>query len=134
MAEPYVKALPQVDAIQAPTADATKAQPEPDKPDTNSHEDNMNDEQIQAIIAQTTKAAIDAYEAKLAAAPTTNPAGVLTQPATVKAAPEAFKSFGEQLDAIRRASTPGYSMDRRLSEMKAISLSLIHISEPTRPY
>lgn len=77
----------------------------------------MTPEEIKALMEQT----IDAYEAKLAAAPAINPAGVLTQPAEVKSKPEAFKSLGEQLDAIRRASTPGYSVDRRLTEMKAIS-------------
>ncbi len=82
----------------------------------------MTNEEIQALIAQTSEATIKAYEAKLAAEPAINPAGVaLSQPATVKAQPEPFKSFGEQLDAIRRASTPGYSIDRRLAEMKAIS-------------
>ena len=127
MAEPYVKALSQVVTIEVATVDATKAQSEPDQLiDSNSHEDNMNEEQIQALIAQAASTAateaVKAYEAKLAAEPAINPPGVaLTKPAEVKAQPEAFKSFGEQLDAIRRASTPGYSMDRRLAEMKAIS-------------
>lgn len=126
MAEPYVKALPQVVTIEVPTADATKATPEPDKPDTNSHEDNMNEEQIQALIAQAASTAateaVKAYEAKLAAEPAINGAGfATTKPAEVKSKPEGFKSLGEQLDAVRRAMTPGYSIDRRLAETKAIS-------------
>ena len=129
MAEPYVKALSQAGATQAPATDATEAKAEPDQPtetsvsrETPTGEYDMTNEEIQALIAQTSEATIKAYEAKLAAEPAINPAGVaLSQPATVKAQPEPFKSFGEQLDAIRRASTPGYSIDRRLAEMKAIS-------------
>ena len=46
----------------------------------------MTNEEIQALIAQTSEATIKAYEAKLAAEPAINPAGVaLSQPATVKA-------------------------------------------------
>lgn len=121
MAEPYVKALSQAGATQAPATEATAAKAEPDQP-TETGEYEMTPEEIRALIAQTSEATIKAYEAKLAAEPAINPAGVaLSQPATVKAQPEPFKSLGEQLDAIRRASTPGYSMDRRLAEIKAIS-------------
>ncbi len=123
MAEPYVKALPQVDALQAPTADATKATPEPDQPTHTTGEYDMTPEEMQTLIAQAAKdAAAEAIKAYQAEQPAINPAGfAVTQPATVKDKPEAFKSLGEQLDAVRRAMTPGYSMDRRLAEMKAIS-------------
>ena len=143
LSEPYVKALlPQVDA-GSDTADATEATTEP--PTTNTKgaqtptgDDEMTPEEIQAMIAQASEtaaaAAVKAYEEKLAAEPPTNPMEYdtgngatksatksATKPAEVKAKPEAFKSLGEQLDAIRRSSTPGYSVDRRLTEMKAIS-------------
>ena len=129
MAEPYVKALSQAGATQAPATEATAAKAEPAQPtetsvsrETLTGEYDMTPEEIQDLIAQTVKATNEANEAKAAAAPAINPAGyAISQPATVKAQPEPFKSFGEQLDAIRRASTPGYSIDRRLSEMKAIS-------------
>lgn len=87
----------------------------------------MNDEQVQAAIAQAAKdaaeAATKAIMDKLAAEPAITPLEVETksQPAKPKDKPEAFKSLGEQLDAIRRASTPGYSVDRRLTDVKAIS-------------
>ena len=141
-AEPFVKALLPQDAGNA-SADATKAQPEPEPTETKSPEsETMDNEQIQALIdAAVTKAtetataaAVKAYEEKLAAEPPANPMEYdtgngatksatksATKPAEVKAKPEAFKSLGEQLDAIRRSSTPGYSVDRRLTEMKAIS-------------
>ncbi|MCB0201365.1 MAG: phage major capsid protein [Anaerolineae bacterium] len=139
-AEPFVKALLPQDAGNA-SADATKAQPEPEPTETKSPEsETMDNEQIQALIdAAVTKAtetataaAVKAYEEKLAAEPPANPmeydtgngatkSATKSQPAEVKAKPEAFKSLGEQLDAIRRSSTPGYSVDRRLTEMKAIS-------------
>ena len=44
-----------------------------------------------------------------------------TKPAEVKSKPEPFKSFGEQLVAIARASSPGGYVDRRLLEVKAPS-------------
>ena len=141
-AEPFVKALLPQDAGNA-SADATKAQPEPEPTETKSPEsETMDNEQIQALIdAAVTKAtetataaAVKAYEEKLAAEPPANPMEYdtgngatksatksATKPAEAKAKPEAFKSLGEQLDAIRRSSTPGYSVDRRLTEMKAIS-------------
>ena len=139
-AEPFVKALLPQDAGNA-SADATKAQPEPEPTETKSPEsETMDNEQIQALIdAAVTKAtetataaAVKAYEEKLAAEPPANPmeydtgngatkSAAKSQPAEAKAKPEAFKSLGEQLDAIRRSSTPGYSVDRRLTEMKAIS-------------
>lgn len=84
----------------------------------------MTDEQLQALIAQAAKDAgenaVKAYEAKLAAEPAINPAGVATtKPAEVKSAPEAFKTLGEQLIAVRNAAM-GYSYDRRLDATKAI--------------
>jgi HK97 family phage major capsid protein len=48
-----------------------------------------------------------------------NPAGVATVPAEVKSQPEGFRSFGEQLQAILRASQNGGPVDRRLLEIKA---------------
>ena len=128
MAEPYVKALSQVPVKQAGTTDATDATPEPEQPtETKSTGDyDMTPEEIQALIAQASEnaaaVAVKAYEDKLKAEPPINPAPVaITKPAEVKSQPEAFKSFGEQLDAVRRAMTPGYSIDRRLTEQKAIS-------------
>lgn len=126
MAEPYVKALlPQVDAV-SDTADETGAS-QPDQPTETHHEvKKMTPEEIQALIDATTAKAIEgvtkAYDDRLKAEPPINPVTVATtQPATVKDKPEAFKSLGEQLDAIRRASTPGYHTDRRLTDIKAIS-------------
>jgi len=126
-AEPYVKALlPQVDAVSdtaGATVDSTENQP---NQKTMEHP-TMDNEQVQAAIAQAAKeaaeAATKAIMEKLAAEPATNPLEVETksQPATPKDKPEGFKSLGEQLDAIRRASTPGYSIDRRLTDIKAIS-------------
>lgn len=126
-AEPYVKALlPQVDAVSdtaGATVDSTENQP---NQKTMEHPA-MDNEQVQAAIAQAAKeaaeAATKAIMEKLAAEPATNPLEVETksQPAKPKDKPEAFKSLGEQLDAIRRASTPGYSVDRRLTDVKAIS-------------
>lgn len=91
----------------------------------------MDNDQIKAMIdaavAQATESTTKAIMDKLAAEPPVNPmefdagGNTKSQPATTKAKPEAFKSFGEQLDAIRRASMPGYSIDRRLAEAKAIS-------------
>ena len=83
----------------------------------------MTDEQLQALIAQASEnaatAAVKAYEAKLAAEPAINPAGVATtKPAEVKSKPEAFKTLGEQLIAVRNAAM-GYSYDRRLDATKA---------------
>ena len=129
MAEPYVKALlPQDAAIEAAPADATEAQAsEPGQSNLKTHGDyDMTPEEIQALAEAASikgaEAAVKAYEAKLAAEPPINPAGVaVTKPAEVKSNPETFKSLGEQLDAIRRASTPGYSVDRRLTDIKAIS-------------
>lgn len=121
MAEPYVKALSQVDAIQASTTEATeaKAAPEQSTLETTGEYD-MTPEEIQALIAQTSEATIKAYEAKLAAEPAINPAGVaLSQPATVKAQPEGFKTLGEQLIAVKTAAL-GYGYDRRLDSVKAI--------------
>ena len=126
-AEPYVKALlPQVDAVSdtaGATVDSTENQP---NQKTMEHPA-MDNEQVQAAIARAAKeaaeAATKAIMEKLAAEPATNPLEVETksQPATPKDKPEGFKSLGEQLDAIRRASTPGYSIDRRLTDIKAIS-------------
>lgn len=83
-------------------------------------------EDIQALIAQVAKEAADnatkTIMDQLKAEPPSNPAPVsVTNPAEVKSRPEGFKSLGEQLDAVRRAMTPGYSIDRRLAEQKAIS-------------
>lgn len=83
----------------------------------------MTDEQLQALIAQASEgaatAAVKAYEAKLAAEPAINPAGVATtKPAEVKSKPEAFKTLGEQLIAVRNAAYGQY--DRRLDGLKAI--------------
>jgi HK97 family phage major capsid protein len=124
MAEPHVKALlPQDAATKAASADATKAQPEPDQSTLKDYYEvtpTMTPEEIQALIEQTSQATIKAYEAKLAAEPPINPAGVaVTQPATVKSKPEGFKSLGEQLLAIKNASL-GYGYDRRLDSTKAI--------------
>ena len=126
-AEPYVKALlPQVDAVSdtaGATVDSTENQP---NQKTMEHPA-MDNEQVQAAIARAAKeaaeAATKAIMEKLAAEPATTPLEVETksQPATPKDKPEGFKSLGEQLDAIRRASTPGYSIDRRLTDIKAIS-------------
>lgn len=119
MAEPYVKALlPQAGATQAPAVDATKGTASPQAEATTEPDNGVYDmtpEEIKALMEQT----IDAYEAKLAAAPAINPAGVLTQPAEVKSKPEAFKSLGEQLIAVKSAAL-GYSYDRRLDATKAI--------------
>lgn len=128
MAAPYVKALlPEGDAVSAP-ADATEAsQLETTQENLPNEVKDMDKEQVQALIAQASEtaaaAAVKAYEDKLKAEPAFNPLEVATksQPATVKDKPEAFKSLGEQLDAIRRASTPGYHTDRRLTDIKAIS-------------
>ena len=58
--------------------------------------------------------AVKAYRDEQAKEPATNPAGfATTQPATVKDKPEAFKTLGEQLIAVRNAAM-GYSYDRRL--------------------
>jgi HK97 family phage major capsid protein len=119
MAEPHVKALlPQDAATKAASADATTGAPEPDTTPTESYEvkPTMTPEEIQALIEQTVKA----YDAKLATEPAVNPAGVaVTKPAEVKDKPEAFKSFGEQLLAIAKATTPGGYVDRRLYAIKA---------------
>jgi HK97 family phage major capsid protein len=80
----------------------------------------MTPEEIQALIAQTSEATVKAYEAKLAAEPAVNPAGVaVTQPAQVKSKPEGFKSLGEQLIAVKNAAL-NYGYDRRLDSTKAI--------------
>ena len=126
-AEPFVKALlPQDDAGSA-SADATNEGAVSDTPQKTTETKTMNDEQVQAAIAQAAKdaaeAATKAIMDKLAAEPVVNPMQVETksQPAHVKSQPETFKTLGEQLDAVRRAMTPGYSIDRRLAEQKAIS-------------
>ncbi len=123
-AEPYVKALLPQAALQATAAGATQAEPVKATLQPETHEDTiMTNEEMQALIAQTAKqAAEDAIKAYEEKQPPVNPGGfATTKPAEVKSKPEAFKSLGEQLDAIRRASTPGYSIDRRLAEQKAIS-------------
>ena len=128
MAAPYVKALlPEGDGATAP-ADATEAsQPATTTERLPEEVKDMTPEEIQALIAQAGEtaaaAAVKAYEDKLKAEPATNPLEVATksQPATTKDKPEAFKSLGEQLDAVRRSMTPGYSADRRLDSFKAIS-------------
>lgn len=84
----------------------------------------MDNEQMEAIIAQATEraaaAAVKAYEDKLKAEPPVNPVTVATtQPAQVKENPEAFKSLGEQLVAVRNAAE-GRGYDRRLNATKAI--------------
>lgn len=87
----------------------------------------MDDEKLQAIIAQTAAdaaaAATKAVMDKLAAEPAANPmeTEVKGKPAEVKSKPDKFASLGDQLDAIRRASTPGMSHDRRLDGVKAVS-------------
>ena len=127
MAAPYVKALlPEGDGATAP-ADATEAsQPATTTERLPEEVKDMDKEQMDALIAQVAQTAreeaIKAYDEKLKAEPAVNPMTYETsQPAQVKSQPEAFASFGEQLDAIRRASTPGLSRDRRLDSYKAIS-------------
>lgn len=119
LAEPHVKALvPQDAAIEAASADATKATPEPEPPTPNDYEVNttMTPEEAQALIAETIKA----YDAKLAAEPPVNPAGVaVTKPAEVKSKPEMFATLGEQLWAVKNAAL-GRGYDRRLDSTKAI--------------
>lgn len=126
-AEPFVKALlPQADAGSA-AASATKAEPPTTDNHTPQETTTMDDTQLQAIIAQTAAdaaaAATKAVMDKLAAEPAANPmeTEVKSRPAEVKSKPEPFANLGEQLDAIRRASTPGLSRDRRLDSYKAIS-------------
>ena len=126
-AEPFVKALlPQADAGSA-AASATKAEPPTTDNHTPQETTTMDDAQLQAIIAQTAAdaaaAATKAVMDKLAAEPAANPmeTEVKSRPAEVKSKPEPFANLGEQLDAIRRASTPGLSRDRRLDSYKAIS-------------
>lgn len=126
-AEPFVKALlPQADAGSA-AASATKAEPPTTDNHTPQETTTMDDTQLQAIIAQTAAdaaaAATKAVMDKLAAEPAANPmeTEVKGKPAEVKSRPEPFANLGEQLDAIRRASTPGLSRDRRLDSYKAIS-------------
>lgn len=127
-AEPYVKALlPEGDAASAP-ADATETSPPEPQPERQPHEvKTMDDEKLQAIIAQTAAdaaaAATKAVMDKLAAEPAANPmeTEVKGKPAEVKSKPDKFASLGDQLDAIRRASTPGMSHDRRLDGVKAVS-------------
>lgn len=126
-AEPFVKALlPQADAGSA-AASATKAEPPTTDNHTPQETTTMDDTQLQAIIAQTAAdaaaAATKAVMDKLAAEPAANPmeTEVKGKPAEVKSKPEPFANLGEQLDAIRRASTPGLSRDRRLDSYKAIS-------------
>ena len=126
-AEPFVKALlPQADAGSA-AASATKAEPPTTDNHTPQETTTMDDTQLRAIIAQTAAdaaaAATKAVMDKLAAEPAANPmeTEVKSRPAEVKSKPEPFANLGEQLDAIRRASTPGLSRDRRLDSYKAIS-------------
>lgn len=126
-AEPFVKALlPQADAGSA-AASATKAEPPTTDNHTPQETTTMDDTQLQAIIAQTAAdaaaAATKAVMDKLAAEPAANPmeTEVKGKPAEVKSRPDKFASLGDQLDAIRRASTPGMSHDRRLDGVKAIS-------------
>ena len=109
--EPYVKALlPEGDGATAP-ADATEDTTTPEPTNETHHEvKDMTPEEIQAMIdaaaAKATESAIKAYEDKLKAEPATNPMTYETksQPATVKDKPEAFKSLGEQLIAVRNAA------------------------------
>lgn len=85
----------------------------------------MDNEQVQAAIAQAAKeaaeAATKAIMDKLAAEPPVNPAGVATKPAEVKAKPEGFATFGEQLSAVKSFYTSGgVNLDRRLTDVKAV--------------
>ncbi len=126
-AEPYVKALlPQVDAVSdtaGATVDSTENQP---NQKTMEHPA-MDNEQVQAAIAQAAKeaaeAATKAIMEKLAAEPVSNPmtVEVKSQPAQVKANAPEFKGFGDYLNAVRRSQTPGMSSDNRLDSLKAAS-------------
>lgn len=121
--EPYVKALlPEGDGATAP-ADATNGTTTPEPTTETHHEVKDMDENIQALTAQITALAdaVGTIKAKLEAEPPVNPMTYETksQPATVKDKPEAFKSLGEQLVAVRRAAE-GRGYDRRLDAVKAI--------------
>jgi HK97 family phage major capsid protein len=125
-AEPYVKALlPEGDG-QSPAGATEDGEPGQSTLETLPDEvKTMDNEQVQALIAQAAQIAADAATKavmdKLAAQPAVNPleTAVKTQPATVKERPELFGTTGEQLIAVRRAAM-GQGYDRRLDATKAI--------------
>jgi len=129
MAEPFVKALlPQDDAGSASAGAAEDSQPDNQPQKTNEVKSTMDNEQVQAAIAQAAKeaaeAATKAIMDKLAAEPVSNPmtVEVKSQPAQVKEKPDAFGSFGEQLLAVKHWYTSGgMTTDTRLINIKAIA-------------
>lgn len=128
MAEPFLKALlPQDDAGSASAGAAEDSQPDNQPQKTNEVKSTMDNEQVQAAIAQAAKeaaeAATKAIMDKLAAEPVSNPmtVEVKSQPAQVKANAPEFKGFGDYLNAVRRSQTPGMSSDNRLDSLKAAS-------------
>lgn len=127
-AEPFVKALlPQDDAGSA-SATATDEGAVSDTTQKATENKTMDNEQVQAAIAQAAKdaaeAATKAIMDKLAAEPVSNPmtVEVKSQPAQVKEKPDAFGSFGEQLLAVKHWYTSGgMTTDTRLINIKAIA-------------
>jgi HK97 family phage major capsid protein len=81
---------------------------------------------VAAIAREAADAAVKAYQAQLAAEPPTTLAGLT---AILPAEPRdpndhgPFKSFGEQLLAVKAAGTPGTSRDERLYAIKATGLN-----------
>ena len=114
MAEPYVKALlPQDDAIQAPTVDATEAEPTPEPTDLKStmfHVKHLTEKtkwtssKWKPCWRKRPMTAVKAYRDEQAAEPATNPAGfATTQPATVKDNPD-VQDAGRAAIAVRNAA------------------------------